>query len=71
MYYLLNSLGLHNVINKASWVTSSSQTFIDTIFTNSTSVKVASYNISDHLPIFCISDIYFKRTQYKREKKSQ
>ena len=45
---------------------------IDTIFTNSTSVKsgLIMDNISDHLPILCISDISFKRTQIPIREKS-
>ena len=68
---LMNSFGLHNVINKPSRVTSSSETCIDTIFTNSTSMKsgLIMDDISDHLPILCISDISFKRTQLPIQEK--
>ena len=63
----LSTTGLHNVINKPTRVTFSSETCIDTIFTNSISVMD---DISDHLPIFCISDISLKRTQIPiREKR--
>jgi hypothetical protein len=58
------------VITKPTWITDHTKTLIDHIYTNTPIDQVVSdiglFDISDHLPVFCILRMSIKREYYKR-----
>lgn len=66
----VHSEGCNNIINKPTRITESSATLIDHIYTNITDKitnrGILTFDISDHLPTFCLTDL---KTTKKQEKK--
>ena len=66
---MLHSNNISPVITKPTRITNHTATLIDHIYTNNTNQMIsgiATVDISDHLPTFCIADIPLQKQKFKR-----
>ena len=66
---MLHSNNISPIITKPTRITNYTVTLIDHIYTNNTNQMIsgiATIDISDHLPTFCIVDIPVQKQKFKR-----
>ena len=66
---MLHSNNISPIITKPSRITNYTATLIDNIYTNNTNQMIsgiATIDIWDHLPTFCIVDIPVQKQKFKR-----
>ena len=66
---MLHSNNISPIITKPTRITNYMATFIDHIYTNNTNQmisRIATIDILDHLPTFCIVDIPVQKQKFKR-----